>query len=179
MWLAVLLTCVVLSVARCDRSDPYGEEGVVRFNKFLDEAANCELHDIPHAEHAIKRKENYNEIGTPSTFALSMHPWKDADLTHGRLIWGQIQDFKSRCGGSYSEDWCLSVVRFIENGIGYRELQLAVLDVHEPHETATRKQKIERDVNEEEDNEYVDPNNTRQVFNKALRNFINMARARK
>ena len=109
-------------------------EGIVRFNKFLRETMDVQQ-IVPPSERTKKRRQNLQEIGSPSTFVLDTHPWTDTNLIHGRLIWGQIQDFKERCGGSYSEDWCLPVIRFLENGIGYRELELAILSVHAPLET--------------------------------------------
>lgn len=165
-------------IVRGDASDEAAHlaaaEGIARFNRFLRETQD--VHDIPHpAERTKKRQDNLNEIGAPSTFILETHPWTDANMVHGRLIWSQIQDFKERCGGTYLEDWCLPVIRFIENGIGYRELQLAVMAAHAPLETVAyaeeRQSAGDGETHEKRD---ADP---RTAYRRALENFINIARA--
>lgn len=155
-------------------------EGISRFNKFLRETRD--IHDIPHpAERTKKRQDNLQEIGSPSTFVLETHPWTDANMVHGRLIWSQIQDFKERCGGTYLEDWCLPVIRFIENGIGYRELQLAVMAAHAPLETVgyagnayDHQQQQEDGSQQHEKRGETDP---RLAYRRALENFVDIARA--
>lgn len=68
-------------------------EGIVRFNKYLRETTDVN-EILPLSERSRKRQQNLQEIGSPSTFVLETHPWTDTNLIHGRLIWGQIQDFK-------------------------------------------------------------------------------------
>lgn len=76
---------------------------------------------------------------------------------------------KERCGGTYSEDWCLPVIRFIENGIGYRELQMAVMAAHTPLET------VGYDAGQ--DHETKRDNDPRTEYRRALENFVNIARS--
>lgn len=193
MFLLLVAVLVALASANCNggpsrtvRGDASDEaahaaaaEGIVRFNKFL--RATQDVHDIPHpAERTKKRQENMQEIGTPSSFVLETHPWTDANMVHGRLIWGQIQDFKERCGGVYLEDWCLPVIRFIENGIGYRELQMAVMAAHTPLETvgyssSSSSSSTEGDFQREQVRK-ID-NDPRGEYRRALENFVNIARS--
>lgn len=151
-------------------------EGIARFNKFLRETQD--VHDIPHpAERTKKRQENLQEIGTPSTFVLETHPWTDANMVHGRLIWSQIQDFKERCGGTYFEDWCLPVIRFIENGIGYRELQMAVMAAHAPLETVGYDYSYSDSEDFQKQQMRKIDNDPRGEYRRALENFVNIARS--
>ena len=170
MLLLVVCIAAVAVVAMTDFGEEHAQESAIRFRKYLTDSSSGPhiIQQFSPGSLMARRTEKLEDIGKPTSFKLRMHPWTDGNIVHARLIWSQMQDFMSRCGGQYSEDWCLSIVEFIENGVGYRELQLAIMGVQSRHETP---------IEHLEDNAERNDNETpQQTFQRALKKYIRLGR---
>lgn len=162
-------------------------EGAERFHRYLEAASNTNNIAAPMIaprlnERAMKRiRGPMDTIGACTTFEFAgggggrSYGNIDHNLVQGRLIWGQIQDFLARCAsGQYDELWCVPVVRFIENGVVYRELELAMLETHKRHATvgsSSRSQESKKDA---------DPDiTTLEGYQQILRGFIDLQSKKK
>ena len=159
-----------------------GKAGLERFNKYVltQQRKENEVSPLPpkrkEAERRARNMDTMTALDNPRIFAfrrLQYHP-HDAQLGEARLIWGQIQDFLSRCGGNYEDTWCVPVVEFLQSSSAYRELELAVLQTTHAittkgREETERRMRGERAVRKEHED---DPAESMEAYTRLIRRFL-------